>query len=126
VIWIKAAALPIGTGLPQREVLMLRFAAVSLLVVLTGPAAFAVEVGDPARGLAYARVNCSECHAVEPREMISPFSDVPPFREIANTPGISELALIAFFQTPHPTMPDLVVPSADIRDLVAYIVSLKN
>jgi mono/diheme cytochrome c family protein len=105
---------------------MLRFATVLLLVTLAGPAAFAVEVGDAGRGLAYARANCSECHAVEPREMISPFPDVPPFREIANTPGISELALISFFQTPHPTMPDFIVPSADIRDLIAYFATLRD
>jgi mono/diheme cytochrome c family protein len=105
---------------------MFRFAVVLLLVAFSGPAARAVEVGEAARGLAYARVYCAECHAVEPREMISPFSDVPPFREIANTPGISELALISFFQTPHPTMPDLVVPSADIRDLIAYFATLRN
>jgi mono/diheme cytochrome c family protein len=97
-----------------------------LFVTLAVLSARAVEVGDAAGGLAYARINCSECHGVEPREMISPFSDVPPFREIANTPGISSLALISFFQTPHPTMPDLVVPSADIHDLVAYILSLKD
>jgi mono/diheme cytochrome c family protein len=105
---------------------MLRFTAVSLLVLLAVRSALAVEVGDAGRGLAYARVNCSECHAVEPREMISPFSEVPPFRDIANTPGISELALISFFQTPHPTMPDFVVPSADIRDLIAYFTTLRN
>jgi mono/diheme cytochrome c family protein len=97
-----------------------------LLVTFASPSVQAVEVGDPARGLAYARVNCSECHAVEPREMISPFFDVPAFREVANTPGMSELALISFFQTPHPTMPDFVVPSADIRNLVAYFATLKN
>ena len=88
--------------------------------------AYAVEIGDPARGLAYARVNCAECHAVEATENVGPFEEVPAFREIANTPGMSELALISFFQTTHPTMPDIVVPSADIRDLIAYFATLKN
>lgn len=105
---------------------MRRFIVATALMVLVGQTATAAEIGDPARGLAYARVNCAECHAVEPAEMMGPFLDVPAFREIANTPGISELALISFFQTPHPTMPDLVVPSADISDLVAYLLSLKD
>lgn len=105
---------------------MLRFATVSLLAIVAGGTASAVEVGDAARGLDYARLNCAECHAVEPGEMTGPFSDVPAFREIANTPGMSELALISFFQTPHPTMPDFVVPGTDVRDLVAYLLSLKN
>ena len=100
-------------------------AAVPLLLV-AAPTAQAVELGDPARGLAYARVNCAECHAVEPTEIVGPFEEVPTFREIANTPGISELALVSFFQTPHPTMPDIVVPSADIRDLIAYFATLRN
>lgn len=105
---------------------MRRFIVATALMVIMGETSAAVEVGDPSRGLAYARVNCAECHAVEPTERMSPFFDVPAFREVANTPGISELALISFFQTPHPTMPDLVVPSADISDLVAYILSLKD
>lgn len=105
---------------------MRRFIVATVLTVFVGETAAAVEVGDPSRGLAYARLYCAECHAVEPTEMMGPFYDVPAFREVANTPGISELALISFFQTPHPTMPDLVVPSPDIRDLVAYILSLKN
>ncbi len=96
------------------------------LLLVAVPTAQAVELGDPARGLAYARVNCAECHAVEPTETVGPFEEVPAFREIANTPGISELALVSFFQTPHPTMPDIVVPSADIRDLIAYFATLKN
>ena len=100
-------------------------ATVPLLVLIVGTA-HAVELGDPARGLDYARVNCAECHAVEPTETLGPFEEVPTFREIANTPGISELALISFFQTPHPTMPDIIVPSADIRDLIAYFATLKH
>lgn len=105
---------------------MCRLVAGALFVIVAGQTAAAVEVGNPARGLDYARANCAECHGVEPTEMVSPFLDVPPFREVANTPGISELALISFFQTTHPTMPDLIVPSADIRDLIAYILSLKD
>jgi len=90
------------------------------------PSAHTVELGDPVRGLDYARANCAECHAVERGEHTSPFLEVPAFGEIANTPGMSELALFSFFQTTHPTMPDLVVPSADIRDLIAYLKTLKR
>ena len=104
---------------------MRRLAVLGLVLSFTGHAAQAVEVGDASRGLAYARVNCAECHGVEPTEAASPFFDVPSFHEIAKTPGITDLALVSFFQTPHPTMPDFVVPSADISDLVAYIGSLR-
>ena len=104
---------------------MRAFATIPILLLAARPA-LAVELGDAARGLDYARLNCSECHAVEPPWDSGPFEEVPPFREIANTPGISELALISFFQTPHPTMPDFQVPSAAVRDLVAYFATLKD
>ena len=97
-----------------------------LVLIATSPVARGAETGDPARGLAYARQNCSECHGVEPLDTISPFSDLPTFREIANIPGMSELALVSFFQTPHPTMPDFVVKGGDVRDLIAYFKTLRR
>ena len=51
---------------------------------------------------------------------------MPSFQEIANTTGMSEIALISFFQTPHPSMPNLIVPADDARDVIAYILSLKR
>ena len=46
--------------------------------------------------------------------------------EIANSGEMSEIALIPFFQTSHETMPNFVVPADSIRDLTAYILSLKE
>ncbi len=86
----------------------------------------AVEIGDPQRGYAYAEQNCAECHAIDRGDYDSPFFGAPPFSEVANVPAMSELALLSFFQTPHPTMPNLIVPPDDIRDLVAYIRSLRK
>ena len=96
-----------------------------LLTVITTAAA-AVEVGDHERGLAYAQDYCTECHAVERGDYESPFYTAPPFSEIANVPAMSELALITFFQTPHPTMPNFIIPSDTISDLIAYIRSLRD
>ena len=100
------------------------FAAVML--ALTVQSAAAVEVGDPAAGLAYARENCTDCHAVEPNDFNSPSLEAPGFEEIANVPAMSELALVSFFQTSHELMPNFVVPSEEVGNLVAYILSLKN
>jgi len=99
--------------------------AVLLLNTAVVPAG-AIELGDPAAGLAYARANCSECHAVDPNDLNRPFSDVPAFEEVANVPAMSELALLSFFQTPHEVMPNFVVAPADQRNLIAYILSLRN
>ncbi len=106
---------------------MHRFACALLLAVALIPgAALAQQVGDPATGLAYAREVCSECHAVEAGDLRHSVFDVLSFQEIANTPGISEVALISFFQTPHPSMPNLIVAADDRRDVIAYILSLKK
>ncbi|MCB1499752.1 MAG: cytochrome C [Bauldia sp.] len=105
---------------------MRKLASAVLFLVAATAAAPSAEIGDPARGLAYARTDCSECHGVEPSDTLSPFSDLPTFREIANIPGMSELALISFFQTPHPTMPDFVVEGGAIRDLIAYFGTLRR
>ena len=88
--------------------------------------AAAVELGDRDAGLAYARENCTECHAVEPNEFAGPFNDVPAFEEVANVPAMSELALVSFFQTSHEFMPNFMVPPEDIHNLIAYILSLRN
>lgn len=104
---------------------MLRAIAALVWLISIG-AATAADVGDPAAGLAYAEENCSECHAIERGDYDSPYFAAPPFSEVANVPAMSELALISFFQTPHPTMPNLIVPPADIQNLVAYIRSLRN
>jgi len=94
--------------------------------VLFAGGALAQQVGNPAKGLAYARQACAECHATDLGDVASPVFEAPSFQEIANTPGISEVALVSFFQTSHPSMPNLIVPSDDARDVIAYILSLKN
>jgi len=101
----------------------------ALLIAVTAlipGSVLAQDVGDPARGLAYARQACGECHATELGEKGDSFLAVPSFQEIANTTGMSEIALISFFQTPHPSMPNLIVPADDARDVIAYILSLKR
>jgi len=102
----------------------------SLLVIVilfaTAGAAFAVDPGDPEQGYAYAKENCTECHAIDRGDYDSPFYGAPPFSEVANVRAMSELALFSFFQTPHPTMPNLIVPSDDVRNLIAYIRSLRK
>ncbi len=101
------------------------WAAVALAIAGT-TAALAQPLGDPQRGLAYAIDNCAECHAVQLGDHDSPDYAAPPFQEIADTPGMSEVAFVAFFQTPHPSMPNLIVPADDARDLIAYMLTLAD
>lgn len=87
----------------------------------------AAQMGAPAEGQRYARSHCAECHSVEPvTDDMSPNYAAPRFIDIANTPGMTERALAVSMQTPHETMPDLIIPESDRDDLIAYIMSLKD
>ncbi|MFA5949343.1 MAG: cytochrome C [Hyphomicrobium sp.] len=90
------------------------------------PSAHSQEIGDPARGLSYAEKNCTECHAVHAEDDISRNYGAPTFLAVANTPGMTERALGVWFQSSHPTMPQLVIPREDLDNVIAYIMSLKG
>jgi len=107
----------------------MRMARIVLMsMALSAPAAVhAGEIGNATEGLAYARAHCAECHRVEtPAEDTLPTEDAPDFVTIANTPGMTERALIVWLQTSHPTMPNLIIPAEERDDVVAYIMSLRQ
>jgi mono/diheme cytochrome c family protein len=83
-------------------------------------------IGNPERGLIYAQANCAGCHAIGFEDLESPNPDSPSFKAVADTPGITRTALSVFLQTPHPTMPNLIVAGEDADNLIAYILSLKG
>jgi mono/diheme cytochrome c family protein len=102
-------------------------AAAGLAVAVLGSLpAHADGIGDPARGLDYAQTNCAGCHAILQDETESPNPDSPAFAAVAATPGITRTALSVFLQSPHPTMPNLIVAGEDADNLIAYILSLKT
>lgn len=86
----------------------------------------AQEPGDARAGLAYARAHCAECHAVEAYGDLSPDDEAPAFTGIANSEGMTARALAVWFQTPHPTMPNLMLAPDDRDNVIAYIMSLKR
>jgi mono/diheme cytochrome c family protein len=96
----------------------------TLLLALSSQA-FAQEA-DIEAGAAYAEQVCAACHAVLPNETISPLPEAPPFQSVADTPGMTELALTVWLQSSHPTMPNIVLEQNDLRNVVAYIRSLKT
>lgn len=100
--------------------------AVAAAVLSAAPASLsAQETGDARQGLRFAREACAACHAVERRQPSSPNPQAPPFEAIANTRGMTGMALYAFLQTSHPTMPNLILEADEIANVVAYILSLK-
>jgi mono/diheme cytochrome c family protein len=81
---------------------------------------------DAQRGHELAARLCANCHVID-RQTSSPIrADVPSFATIANRPGASAEHLAGRIIIPHPAMPGVPLTTAEIRDLVAYIVSLKK
>jgi mono/diheme cytochrome c family protein len=91
---------------------------------LTGGAG--AQEADIAAGKAYAEQVCATCHAVEQGEEESPLYQAPTFQSVSNTPGMTEMALTVWLQSSHPTMPNIVLSQDEIRNVVAYIRSLKG
>jgi mono/diheme cytochrome c family protein len=99
-------------------------AAVGLVMqVAPGPAQ---ELGDPGKGRAFAQSVCAECHAVLPSQATSPRPGVATFKAIADTPGMTDRALVVWFRTSHPTMPNLVIAQEDTDNLIAYFATLRS
>jgi mono/diheme cytochrome c family protein len=96
--------------------------------------ATAQQVGDPIAGTAVASKACAECHDISPTSGPSrdldplPFEELEakPFQEVANTPGVTAMALFAWMQSTHPTMPAILLEDDELRNVVAYILSLKD
>jgi mono/diheme cytochrome c family protein len=86
--------------------------------------AHAQESGNIEAGHAYAKQVCAECHAVERGEVdiLSP----PSFQNVADSAGMTERALAVWLQNPHPNMPNFVLPQDDMKNVIAYIMSLKT
>jgi mono/diheme cytochrome c family protein len=84
------------------------------------------EVGNAHDGFIFAQGVCAECHAVRDGERVSPNSRAPSFTTVANTRGMTAMALEVWFQTPHPTMPNFKISNQQNDDVVAYILSLRK
>jgi mono/diheme cytochrome c family protein len=97
-----------------------------LFSAMTAVPAGAQDVGDASRGLDFALRACAECHGVRVGETTSPRAESPPFGSIAKTKGMTGLALKVWLQTPHPSMPNLILSPDDRDDVIAYILSLRD
>ena len=101
-----------------------RIVMVMALLALVGAPALAASRSE--QGKAIAERWCAACHQVSP-EQTTASADVPSFMTIAQmraTPS-ALAALQGFLADPHPVMPDMSLTRQEIRDLVAYIGSLK-
>ena len=85
----------------------------------------AQDAGDPRNGRALALQVCAVCHGVD-KSLTSPNAAAPAFAVVASTRGMSARALTVALQTSHRTMPNLVLGDDETRNVIAYILSLKE
>ena len=87
----------------------------------------AQQIGDIRQGHQFALDGCASCHAVRKGQTQSPLATAPSFEEIANTPGMTEAALNFWLSAQvHPTMPLFMLSSQQVRNVSAYILSLRK
>lgn len=91
---------------------------------LIGLPLLSAEAQDIGAGEKLAKRWCSECHHVGPDA--ARFGFAPAFSRIARAKGVTETSIQVFLITPHHTMPNYVLSRDEIRDVAAYIVSLRS
>jgi mono/diheme cytochrome c family protein len=90
-------------------------------------AAAKASPGDPAPGRAIAEAMCTVCHMVDKRGAKGPtLTTAPDFASIANTARMSPTVLRSFLVGAHPTMPDMKLSQEQMRQVSAYIMSLRD
>lgn len=104
---------------------MVRFilAAMAISFVATSTAGAADET---VRGRKLAEAQCASCHSIGPGPGRSPREDAASFEDIANTPGMTALAISVWLTTPHREMPHIILDTEQRDAVIAYIVSLKR
>jgi mono/diheme cytochrome c family protein len=84
----------------------------------------AQEAGDARQGRALAQAVCADCHAIG-KGRPSPNANAPTFEAIASLRGMSARAIVVALQTSHRTMPNLMLADDEMRNVIAYILSLR-
>ncbi len=101
----------------------------ALALACSAGAALAQPAGpplpDPGNGRQLAERLCSSCHAVAPDGSGTMRADVPSFKSIGGRPSSTPERIAGAIIMPHPAMPGVPLTRAEIRDIIAYITSLK-
>ncbi len=86
----------------------------------------AQPAGDADEGRRLATTWCSECHQVGSERLSRANDAVPSYQAIAAMPSTTAMSIRAFLSTSHQVMPDFNLTDAQIRDVAAYILSLRG
>jgi mono/diheme cytochrome c family protein len=88
--------------------------------------AAAQETGDLAEGRHLAGMFCSNCHIITPTKQAVGSNRVPTFSAVANRPSTTPASLRNSMLRPHPQISNLQATPDELRDLIAYILSLRG
>src|SRR5476651_173970 len=69
---------------------------------------------------------CSGCHRVDTEQQKIVSDAVPPFSSIAQMSSTTAMSLTVFLSTSHERMPNFSLTRGEIRDVSAYILSLRK
>lgn len=101
----------------------------SLVVVATAAPAWTSSMAAPSarRGLAFARANCAQCHAID-KVSRSRLPTAPPFRTLHTRYPVETLedALAEGLSTGHPRMPEFRLDPGQVGDFIAFLKSLEK
>jgi mono/diheme cytochrome c family protein len=108
---------------------VLRYVLAIFMLILSVPFAFAgmTSQPDPKQGKALAEKLCTNCHLIGGAvQQEHANADVPSFPEIANLQGQTAGAITARIMMPKHPMPTIPLTKAELADLAAYILSLRD
>jgi len=88
--------------------------------------ALPAQAQDAGAGERIAQSWCSRCHVVDRGQQKGGNDAVPTFPSIARRASTSEASLMVFLATPHRDMPDFNLTRAEIQNVAAYILSLRD
>jgi cytochrome c len=97
----------------------------ALAICLSNPLCAQMRNADPTRGHQLAQRLCATCHAIEVSSTATVNPDVPSLPAIARQPNVTAEQLAGRIIVPHPEMPNTSLTVAEMRDVIAYILSLK-
>jgi mono/diheme cytochrome c family protein len=85
-----------------------------------------VLAADTPAGQRLAQVWCRGCHVVDNGQLKTRNDAVPSFSSIAQMKSTTATSLAAFLSTSHGRMPDYGLSRQEIRDVSAYILTLRK
>jgi cytochrome c len=97
----------------------MRTASIASLVVAAATAR--AEEGDVASGHRLAQIWCGSCHQVGVEDPLKPTPSLPELARLWPAPKLEN-----YMRTSHANMPNFMLTAAQIKDISAYVSSLKG